>query len=163
MGHGARTAGSFFSACPSLELTRIQGWDAPFLHRDTFAAYLAGDGLQTRARWDNGADDVHVARPADMAPLADHVAWYQLPQAHRLAVTSPDLCRELCASMDDCLQWRAADGECSAGKALRLGTKTAAWTADEPANYTSGWMADRVQTLTDGWGDCREINWAVDS
>ena len=89
----------------------------------------------------------------------DKTDWEKIGTMVKDGADDPELCKKVCAEVEDCLQWRHTthgDGECHLSKAIRLGKATEK--KEGAQQWTSGWMVERIKETVKKW-ECKEVKW----
>ena len=106
-------------------------------HQDTFRHFVLPQIGTEREDWDNESETV---RSSD---------------SH-----SPEHCRKICESQQDCMQFSHAGRVCKTGDIVKLGRRQPA--SAEGQRVVSGWMMDRVHAfMAELDKSCERYEWVI--
>lgn len=119
----------------------LWGWEQPILYRDVFAAFIQPRLEVEKAGWINLSEEVAeiVVNPEGTE------------RSHLQEMGSKDICRSVCETRQDCLQWMWRNKVCTVSNVVKLGrreTQQRNGVEDDKTQVISGWMLDRINEWT---------------
>jgi hypothetical protein len=126
------------------------------LWKDVFDYFVKDNLRAVREEWENYSGDAMFTPNPELDFHGRK--WDELTDIERSSPESPERCKALCQSDENCLQWQHHGAECQINFSIKLGK---ARTGEGAEKWVSGWNLARIQKFRTDMKNCPEVDWAT--
>ena len=101
--------------------------------------------------WSNLSSDMTYTPDPDPERKFHGLKWTELTDIERASAESPDNCRKLCESENDCIQWEHHDRECKTSRSIKLGGMKR---SEGNVKWVSGFRFNKIGEFRQKMGNC---------